>query len=482
MNQYTFASSHRNILFGAMGIGVISMILTWMGDDAFHTRFWTNFLHNSVFFTMIALMAAFFIAACITAYAGWHTTFKRVWEAYATFLVVGLVLLLVLGVGVYMHWHHLYHWAAESDVANDAVLKGKSSFLNKNWYFFGTLLCVGAWTYIALKLRSLSLAEDVDGDSNYAHHKSMRVYAAIFLPIVGFTSAAMLWQWVMSIDAHWYSTMFAWYSTASAFVSMIALTIILIIFLKANGYYPEVNSNHIHDLGKFLFAISVFWTYLWFSQFMLIWYANVGEETIYFKERYNNYPILFFANIGVNFLVPFLILMRNDTKRKFGSVSFVAFIVLIGHWVDYFLMIKPGALITANHALHAGGHSHAGHDDGADAMAHGTSAHGSEATAHVAHAADSTGHSVVDSATAHLQNAADTVAAQAHTAAHSVDAHAAHASAMVPGFTLPGFLEIGTFIGFLGLFFYVALSVLSRSALVPKNDPYLEESIHHHVL
>lgn len=423
MNQYTLSSGHRNLLFGAIGIGLISMILTWMGDDAHHTRFWTNFLHNSVFFTMISAMALFFIAACITAYAGWHTTFKRIWEAYSMFLFVGLGLLFIVALGVYMHWHHLYHWADEAGVEADKVLKGKSSFLNKNWYMGGTVVFVGLWAFFAMKLRNLSLQEDSAGDSSFAQHKQMRVYAAIFLPIIGFTSAAMIWQWIMSVDAHWYSTLFAWYSTASAFVSMIALTIIVLIFLKSNGYYPEVNENHIHDLGKFLFAISVFWTYLWFSQFMLIWYANIGEETIYFRERYDNYPALFFGNLAVNFLVPFLILMRNDTKRKIGSVSFVAIIVLLGHWVDYFLMIKPGALITASHA--AGHGQEAGHD----------------------HAHD-----------------------------------AAHVSTVVDGFTYPGLLELGTFIGFLGLFMYVALTVLSKSALVPKNDPYLEESLHHHVV
>jgi len=434
MNQYTFASIHRNVLLGAIGLGIVCMILTWFGDtDAYHTRFWTNFLHNSVYFTMISVMALFFIATCITAYAGWHTTFKRIWEAYSMFLFVGLALLLIVALGVYFNWHHLYHWADEAGVQEDAILKGKSSFLNKNWYLFGTLIFVGTWAFFATKLRSLSLEEDKSGNNSFSQHKKMRVYAAMFLPIIGFTSAAMLWQWVMSVDAHWYSTLFAWYSTASAFVSMIALTILLLIFLKSNGYYGEVNANHIHDLGKFLFAISIFWTYLWFSQFMLIWYANIGEETIYFRERYDNYPILFFGNLIINFLVPFFILMRNDTKRKFGSVSFVAIICLLGHWIDYFLMIKPGALINLQHAAGAG------HSD----------AHGSAA-----------GHEVAEGA------------------GHAVE----HASQFVAGFSMPGLLEVGTFIGFLGLFLYVALTILSKSALVPKNDPYLEESIHHHVI
>jgi hypothetical protein len=428
MNQFIFTSRQKNVLIGAMLLGLVCMVLTWFNDDALHTRFWTNFLHNAVFFTGIAIMASFFIAVCITAYAGWHTVFKRIWEAYASFLYIGFVFMIIIGIGVYMHWHHLYHWADETILqpgseGYDKILAGKSSFLNKNWYLFGTIAVVGTWILLTHKLRSLSLQEDESGDTSYSHHNKMKVYAAIFLPIVGFTSAAMIWQWVMSVDSHWYSTLFAWYSTASWFVSMIALTILLLIWLKQNGYYEVVNDSHVHDLGKFLFAFSVFWTYLWFSQFMLIWYANVGEETIYFRERYDNYPALFFGNLAINFLVPFIILMRNDTKRKFGSVGIVSIIVLLGHWVDFFLMIKPGALITANHALHHG-----------DTAAHADHGHGGE-----------------------------------------------HVSDFVSGFTMPGLLELGTFVGFLGLFLFVALYTLSRAALVPKNDPYLNESLHHHV-
>nr|HRO72792.1 hypothetical protein [Saprospiraceae bacterium] len=301
--------------------------------------------------------------------------------------------------------------------------KGKSSFLNNNWYLFGTIIFGGLWAFLAYRMRQLSLTEDNHGDSSFKYHKAQRVYAAATLPVIGFTSAAMLWLWLMSIDAHWYSTLFAWYSTVSAFVAMIAITILMIIFLKFNGYLSVVNSNHLHDLGKYLFAFSIFWTYLWFSQFMLIWYANIGEETIYFKERYNNYPALFFINIGLNFLVPFFALMRNDVKRKIGSLVFVSVLMLFGHWLDYFLMIKPGVLITAQHAAH-------GHEAATEGAAHGVE----------------------------------------------------HASNFVAGFTMPGLLELGTFIGFLGLFAYFSLWILSKAPLVPKQDPYLEESIHHHVI
>jgi len=357
-------------------------------------------------------MATFFLSVCITAWAGWYTIFKRVWEAMSQFIIVGFVLMLIIGLGIYFNWHHLYHWADTSllDTSNpdyDGILDGKSGFLNRTWYVVIGGIIVLVWYFFATRLRAISIDEDKNGDNSFSHHKKLRIYAAAFLPIAGFTSAAMIWLWVMSVDAHWYSTMFAWYSAASWFVSMVAVTIVLLIYLKGKGYFPKLTADHMHDLGKFLFAFSIFWTYLWFSQYMLIWYGNVGEETIYFKHRIDHYPVLFYGNLLINFILPFLVLMRNDTKRKNGTLVFVSIFVFLGHWVDYFLMIKPGVLETATHG------------------------------------------------------------------------HGVHG--FLAGFSMPGFLEIGTLVGFLSGFLYFTFHMLSKTALEPTHDPYLEESLHHHV-
>jgi len=427
MNEYVMPASQRTLFLGGMILGVVCLVLSWfVGTDEFHTRFWTNLLHNTVFFTGISFMALFFICVCITAWAGWYTLFKRVWEALSLFMIVGFVIMVIIGLGNYFGFHHLYHWNDADSILNDKLINHKASFLNKNVYFIGGLIVMAVWYFCALKIRSYSLNEDKDGDESFEHHHRVRWWAAGFLPFAGFSSAFIIWQWVMSLDAHWYSTMFAWYSGASWFVSMIAMTILIIIYMKSKGYYEQITTEHVHDLGKFLFAFSIFWTYLWFSQFMLIWYANVGEETIYFRLRMDNYPILFYGNLLINFVMPFFVLMRNDTKRKFGSVGFVAAVVFFGHWWDFFLMIKPGALHTA--------HELAGHGHGGD---HAGGAHAGEAVEHAAH--------------------------------------------FVSGFTLPGLIEIGVFIGFLCGFLYFVYASLSKAALVPKNDPFLAESIHHHV-
>lgn len=437
MKQFTFESKQKTLFMAMMGLGVICLVLSYLNEPAsiaeagVHQRFWSNFLHNASFFTGMAFMITFVIGAFTMAYAGWYVAFKRIWEGISLFLIPGLVLMLIIGIGNYMHWHHLYHWAADgvTEVGNEAydkIIAGKSAFLNKGWFFFGTLVFGGIWALCAYKFRQLSLQEDEDGDrvENFKYQRTLRKWCALLMAVAAFTGPAMIWQWVMSIDAHWYSTLYAWYCMASWWLAACALTIILIIYLKEKGYIEEVTREHLHDLGKFMFAFSVFWTYCWFSQYMLIWYGNVGEETIYFKERTTNYSILFFGNLIINFVLPFLILMRNTTKRRYGTLLFTSALVFFGHWFDYFYMIKPGTYITA-HDMVSGGH----------------------------HAADA-GH-------------------------HATDAHGG--AAFIDGFTIPGLIEVGVMIGFLGFFLYFIFSRLAQAPLVPKNDPYLGESLHHEV-
>ena len=149
----------------------------------------------------------------------------------------------------------------------------------------------------------------------------------------------------MSIDAHWFSTMYSWYTFASTFVSGLSLIALFVIYLKNQNQLEFVNEEHLHDLGKFMFAFSIFWCYLWFSQFMLIWYANIPEETIYFKARMQGpYRGLFFLNLVVNFVAPILILMKRGSKRNYTTVTFMAVVLILGHWIDFYQMVMPGTI------------------------------------------------------------------------------------------------------------------------------------------
>jgi len=366
MNQFTFLGREKRVLIGFMILGVICMALSFIIEpstysvmdhgkstevNTYHMRFWSNFLHNAVYFLGMAFVAMFAYCAFISAYGGWFSGMKRLWEAYSLYMIVGLIMMIVLIAGVWGHWHHLYHWnvdgvAVEGHANYDEIIAGKSAFLNKYWYSFATIICLGIWYFITLKIRILSIKEDSAEVGDYKYHNKSRYWMAAFLPIGAFTSAVLIWQWMMSIDAHWYSTMYAWNATASFFCGMLSLTILMLIYLKSRGYYPHITENHMHDIGKYLFGFSVFWTYTWFSQYMLIWYSNNGEETVYFLTRRDDYPILFYGNLVLNFVLPFLILIRNSSKRKFGTIGLVAAITFFGHWFDIFYMIKPGSLIN----------------------------------------------------------------------------------------------------------------------------------------
>lgn len=484
--QFVFESKTKRVLIGGMALGVLCLILTALNDDEYHTRFWTNYLHNSVYFTGIAFMSMFFLSAQITAFAGWNSLMKRVWEAMSQFMWVGIILMSVLVIGVWGHFHHLYHWNTPgiTDPANpiyDKIIAGKAGFLNAKWYTLGTVGFLSIWFYWAFNLRKASVDQDTMETEGFTYYKKQRKWAASFLPIGGFLSTVFLWQAVMSIDPHWYSTMFAWYSMISMWLGGLAMTVMVIIYLKSLGYLEYVTREHLHDIGQYLFGISVFWTYLWFDQYMLIWYANNGEETIYFRERINHYPVLFWGNLLLNFVTPFLILMRNDTKRKFGTMFFVALIVFFGHWWDYFYMIKPGARIAAHEAKEISEGTFGRHHKAApmpEAAPATTEQMSTTEQMPATEPSEAATQEAEAPATTAASEAAPTAAADEAGAAHG-EQHGEDPKGFKLGYTLPGFYELGTMIGFLSLFLFFFFNQLSKSSLVAWKDPYLEESMHH---
>ena len=345
MEQFQFTSGLKRTLYILMGVGALALIIGILvalsGSEEWTKKVWSGILVNNMFVLAISLAGLFFVAAHYLAFGGWYVVLKRVPEAMSMFLPYAGGLMLIIILGIAFHWHHIYHWSDAKIMATDAIAKHKEPFLNFPFFSIRYLVYFGLWILFAYLLRRASLNEDKLGGLTY-YNKS-KVYSAIFIVIFAITSSTMSWDFIMSIDMHWYSTLFGWYNFATLFVSGIAAMILLVSYLKLNGYLTKVTNEHLHDLGKFLFAFSIFWTYLWFSQYMLIWYSNIGEETVYFKERIDHYPVLFYAVLIINFLVPFFALMQRNSKRKLSSLIIVASIVLFGHWLDYFMMITPGA-------------------------------------------------------------------------------------------------------------------------------------------
>jgi Ni/Fe-hydrogenase subunit HybB-like protein len=357
--NFVVPKRYNTIAISLMVVGVLAIVglyATQGSKDDVHAqaRFWGSLLQNSVYFLLVVNAAMFFFCALTLAWAGWQMSFRRVTEAISTCVpVIGVICGVILLSIAFGGNHEIYHWTNAEHVKHDEVLKHKSGFLNKNFFAVATVLTITLWSLLGWKMRKLSRSLDNAPVKSIAEGKKYiwnnTVWAALFIIVFALTVMSSIpWLWLMSIDAHWYSTMYSWYTFASTFVAGIALIALFVVFLKNNGYLEYTNNEHLHDLGKFMFAFSIFWTYLWFSQFMLIWYANIPEETTYFKPRAEGvYSGIFWLMFMVNFLAPLLILMTRGSKRNYGTITFMSLLIIFGHWLDFYQMVFPGPLKNA---------------------------------------------------------------------------------------------------------------------------------------
>lgn len=347
--QFEIPGKMKTWAYALIGVGLISFAIglftKGMGTDHEKAVFLGTIMYNTIFWTLVCNAAMFFICVTTMAWGGWPVAFRRIPEAISTLVpIFGSITLAVLLYIGFSHNHHIYHWLDTEAVANDPILKGKASFLNIKFFTVWTILAIGLWSFLGYRMRQLGNKADeaaMDGVTGAAFIKENTVRAATFLVWFGLTVGSTVpWLWMMSLDAHWYSTMYSWYNFASTFVSGMSLIALWIIYLKNKGYLEYTNSEHLHDVAKFMFAFSIFWTYLWFSQYMLIWYSNQPEEIIYFKHRVQGpYKGIFFLNLIINFVCPLIILMKRAAKRNYTLVTFMAVLILFGHWIDYYQQI-----------------------------------------------------------------------------------------------------------------------------------------------
>ena len=363
------------------------------GGGSFVTRIWSNLWINNVYFTGIALIAVFWIAVQYVAEAGWSTVIKRIPESMGMYLPIGGILMVVF---FFLGGHDIFHWTHEgimdpNSEHYDSIIAGKSGYLNTGFFVARMVIYFALWFGFYMMFRKFSQNEDLQGGTSW-HYKSFK-FAAGFLVIFAVTSSTAPWDWVLSIDTHWFSTMFGWYVFASWFIAGLSFMTLSTVLLKEAGYLKEVNSSHLHDLGKFVFGFSIFWTYIWFSQFFLIWYSNIPEEAVYFTYRFQEYKGVLFVNLFVNFVIPFLVLMTHESKRQNIILKVATVVILVGHYLDFFLMVMPGT-VKENYGF--------------------------------------------------------------------------------------GFVEIGAFLVFGGIFVFMFVNTLSKSKLIAENHPFIEESKHHH--
>ena len=417
--NFTVSKKSQIISLVLVLIGVVALGLGIADEHADAQRIWVNIFVNSFFFFAISLSALFFIAVQYAAEAAWAVALKRLFEAIASYLPIGAIFLIIVFAAGSMHKHHIWHWmdnavthdfveAATLDTAHpvysneggegmvkneefDQLIANKTPYLNQAFWWGRSLFYIAGFLLFGWYIRKKSLEEDEVGGTGI--HKKNIAKSAGFLVFFAYTSSTLSWDWLMSIDTHWFSTLYGWYVFSGMWISFILFTLILIKYLKSRGLLEYVNESHIHDMGKWTFAISFLWSYLWFSQFMLIWYSDIPEEVVYYIPRvFGDYKEAYLTMFAINFILPMVLLMARDTKRNWSWLLPIVCILFLSHWVDTFILIAPGA----------GLHFHI------------------------------------------------------------------------------GFLEIGVFLGFLGIFSLVVLRALSKRPLLVKNHPYLEESLHLH--
>jgi len=348
--QFEIPGKMKTWSLALIGVGLVALLAGlftkgFSADEHEQAHFWGTLMYNTIFWTMVCNASMFFISVTTLAMGGWQQSFRRIPEAISTLVpIFGSITFAVLIYVVVSDKHHIYHWLDKEAVAKDAILSGKAGFLNPTFFIVWTTLTIGLWSVLGWRMRQISKeADEAPMDKTTGAKFILRntVRAALFTVWFALTVGSTVpWLWMMSIDAHWYSTMYSWYTFASTFVSGISLIALWVIYLKNKGYLEYTNQEHLQDLGKFMFAFSIFWTYLWFSQYMLIWYANIPEETVYFKHRVQGpYKGIFFLNLIINFICPLLILMKRAAKRNYTLMTFMAVLIVFGHWLDFYQMV-----------------------------------------------------------------------------------------------------------------------------------------------
>jgi len=383
-NNYTVSPKLKYTSFALIVIGIIAL---GIGFATGAERAWANVLLNSYYFLSLAIGASFFLAIQYITQSGWSAMFKRIPEAMGTFIPVAAILLLIFLV---LGSHSIYHWSHTEEVAKDELLTHKAPYLNLVFMIIRYVVFVGLWVLLAYMLRKYSLKEDEVGGLEY--FKKSEFLSKVFIFVLAFTFTLGTIDWIMSINAHWFSTLFSAKNFMSGFYHGAATITLIVILLNRQGLLPGLNKYHLHDFSKYIFMLSIIYGYLWYAQYFLIWYANIPEETVYYVTLMNGgWKPLFIADIAINWAFPFLFLMLNVIAKNPKALMFTAILLFVGQWIDLYLQIMPG----------------------------------------------STGVNVV------------------------------------------GFVEIGTYLGFFGLFMFIVSRSLSKAPLVPKHHPYLQESMAH---
>ncbi|MCH7658546.1 MAG: hypothetical protein IIB05_09555 [Bacteroidetes bacterium] len=382
--NYSVSPTFKFIILGIVFVGIITIGL---GLYINPEKTWANFLLSNYYFISIIVGATFFLAIQYITQSGWSAMFIRIPHAIGMYMPVAAITILFLIFGM----HSIYHWSIPGVAEHSPEIEHKSPYLNIPFFFIRLVIIFALWILMTWLLRKTSLKED--HESNLKYFYKSEYYSKIYIFILAITFSLLTFDLIMSIDVYWFSTVFAVKNFVSGFYHAVSVITLIVILLNRNGYFRDLNKTHLRYFSRYIFILGIIWAYLWFIQYLLIWFANIQEETIYYVIRTEGkWKTFFFLNIILNWAIPFSILLPARTNANKLVLIFISIILIIGHWVDLYLQIMPGSVGEFN----------------------------------------------------------------------------------------IGYIEIGVFAGFSGLFIFIVSRALGRIPLIPKNHPYLGESINLH--
>ncbi len=337
------------IIGGGLMTALIAAFVMGMGESKvqflyaylFAWMFWATFAIGGLWFTMLHHLVR----------AGWSVVVRRLAEHVA----MTMPILAIFFIPIIIFHHDIYHWAHPYEEL-DAILQQKVAWLNSNFWIGRSIFYLMSWSFLAWYFCKKSLEQDESGDEEIS--RTLMTRSALGMALFAVTANFAAFDWVMSLDPHWFSTIFGVYIFAGSVVAIMATMIILSLFLQGAGKLQGVVTwEHFHDLGKLLFAFTVFWAYIGYSQFMLIWYSNIPEETAWFDHRWEgggSWQTISVLLAVCHFGVPFLFLLFSDVKRRKATLLLASFWLLFWHMVDMYWLVMPNiALVDHNaHGFH----------------------------------------------------------------------------------------------------------------------------------
>ncbi|WP_185867198.1 hypothetical protein [Blattabacterium cuenoti] len=305
---------------------------------------WIELYISIFYFTSISLGSLFFLGIQNVSKSGWSVIIHPIMEEISSFIPYGMGMIFIILLLNTMDIVHIFHWMDPNlynpiSLKYDKIIASKRLFLNIPFFLVRSVIYVLGCSFFYSNIRKISRKLYISHSLN--DYKKLYFRSVIYVIFFSIISTFMIWDWVMSLNPHWFSTLFGWYVLSSFIITGISTITITAIYLNKKGNFPLFNKSHLHDLSKYLFSGSLLWTYLWFSQFLLYWYGNIPEEIIYFIKREEIYNSIHFWMLIPNFVIPFFALISSKNKLNYRIVFLVSFILLIGHYIDIYNLIAP---------------------------------------------------------------------------------------------------------------------------------------------